>query len=275
MSEQDKTSVKGAKCIKVDKYIYNTNLVLGQTLNSIVYRGMNTHSKKIVGIKAIKKSNIESPSQLEYILNEITNHKKLSHPNIVEFIDSFQTDTKIYIVSEYCNLNSLRMLMRNNKFDEREIINFIKQISLALKFCHDNNIAHRDIKPENILCHLENDKIRYKICDMGISKEFTEDRNVFSSSIGTKLYLDPQRLNSEAYTSKSDIYCLGLVAFEMIYDSHLIKERIENNCVLGIHRILENQKSMDVAELLIKMLQNNEEDRISFSEILILLESTI
>jgi serine/threonine-protein kinase ULK/ATG1 len=79
----------------------------------------------------------------------------------------------------------------------------------GLKYLNTNNIIHRDLKPANIL--LKNKEC--KISDFGFAKNIENDNSLLKSVVGTPLYMSPQILQKEKYTSKSDLWSIGLIFY--------------------------------------------------------------
>lgn len=136
----------------------------------------------------------------------------MSHPNIVRLIDSFESDGKLYIFLESLK-QSLFEYMSKKTFDEETAISIFREIVKAIVFLHSKKLAHRDIKPENVLL----DELgNIKVCDFGFcaSIEGEERRNTFC---GTQQYLPPEIMLSLDQTEKVDIWCLGVLLFELLH----------------------------------------------------------
>ncbi|KAI0875026.1 serine/threonine-protein kinase gcn2 [Hypoxylon argillaceum] len=155
--------------------------------------------------------------------------------------------TVMYISMEYCDKRTLRDLIQRNLWKEtEEIWRLFRQILEGLVHIHGLNIVHRDLKPENIFIGLGPDGVNnVKIGDFGLATtgQFTMDKavppNVESSeltrSVGTSYYVAPElrRQVSGSYTSKVDMYSLGIIFFEMCYYSIIGMERADKLGKLG------------------------------------------
>lgn len=145
--------------------------------------------------------------------------RDLSSPCIVKYIDSFVSDDKkLSIVMEYCDGGDLATLIKTRRkshhlFHENEIKNVLCQIAIALSHCHERNIFHRDIKTDNVfLCK----NGRVKLGDFGVSKQMQDSDSLAQTAIGTPYYLSPEICKGEPYDSKSDIWALGCIMYEMM-----------------------------------------------------------
>jgi len=207
-----------ANLVQVKDYIFDSHAILGKGSMSTVYKAVDMRTKNFVGIKKVSKRALNSEYLITSLLNEINIHTKVRHPNIVSLEDVVRSSNNIYLVLEYCNSKTLRdYLKKAGKLSERETKYILNQIIQGMDTLIQNNIIHRDIKPENILCHQEGDKLTFKICDFGFSKKLAEKDQILHSAIGSPQYMDLQRLSSEAYSSKSDVFSLGVIAHEMLF----------------------------------------------------------
>ncbi|KAI8950785.1 serine/threonine-protein kinase gcn2 [Xylaria longipes] len=155
--------------------------------------------------------------------------------------------TVMYISMEYCDKRTLRDLIQRNLWKEtEEIWRLFRQILEGLVHIHGLNIVHRDLKPENIFIGLGPDGVNnVKIGDFGLATtgQFAVDKAISASvesndltrSVGTSYYVAPEvrRQASGSYTSKVDMYSLGIIFFEMCYYSISGMERADKLGKLG------------------------------------------
>ncbi|KAI1169252.1 serine/threonine-protein kinase gcn2 [Nemania serpens] len=157
--------------------------------------------------------------------------------------------TVMYISMEYCDKRTLRDLIQRNLWKEtEEIWRLFRQMLEGLVHIHGLNIVHRDLKPENIFIGLGLDGVHnVKIGDFGLATtgNFTVDKAVSANaestdltrSVGTSYYVAPEvrRQSNGSYTSKVDMYSLGIIFFEMCYYSITGMERADKLGKLGQH----------------------------------------
>jgi len=204
--------------IQIKDYVFNAESVIGKGKMSTVYKAVNIKTKEIVAVKKISQKALSSEYLVTSLLNEISIHDKVKHPNIVGLKEVIRSTNNIYLVLEYCNEGTLRdYLKKRGKVSEKEAKQILIQIIQGMDVLLQNNIIHRDIKPENILCHNNNGTLVFKICDFGFSKKLAEKDQLLQSAIGSPQYMDLQRLSSEGYSSKSDVFSLGIITYEMVY----------------------------------------------------------
>lgn len=119
----------------------------------------------------------------------------------------------MYLVMEYCE-QDLAKYLKKNKCDEKTAIYILKQLVLGFRELVNQGIIHRDLKPANILV---NSKGEFKLADFGFAKFVDHyDSKLLYSIVGTPLYMSPQILNKTQYTTKSDIWSLGFIFYEML-----------------------------------------------------------
>ncbi|XP_050406899.1 serine/threonine-protein kinase PDIK1L-like [Patella vulgata] len=107
---------------------------------------------------------------LDKLKNEVKVLEPLSHPNIVEFADSFTEGACFYIVLEFCNAGDLNDFILNNKLNYLIKLSFTEQIFEGLSYLNERKIIHRDIKPDNIMINYTQNRYTIKIADFGLSR---------------------------------------------------------------------------------------------------------
>lgn len=191
---------------------YEIISVIGEGSFGKVYKCKNIETGQYVAIKKFKHDNDYQLANNSWY-RELKTIKKLSHPNIVQYIESFQKDNRGYIVYDYVDRNLYEYLKeRSNGLDVKLIKSIMYQLCKAVKYLHKNNIIHRDIKPENIL--ISNNKI--KLCDFGYSKEL-EKESVLTENVTSLWYRAPEiLLDGSGYGKEIDFWSIGCVMGELI-----------------------------------------------------------
>lgn len=177
----------------------------------------NTTGKK-VALKIIHKKLAAGQKFRERFKHSAEILKRLSHQNIVSFIDIIDTPTTLAIVLEYIDGISLEEFILKN-YDPAtplKLLPFFLQILEALDYAHRRKIVHRDIKPSNILI---NKQLIAKLIDFDMLKDFNTDSQFTTTpfTIGTFTFISPEQLeNSRDVSLHSDIYSSGLVLFYLL-----------------------------------------------------------
>ncbi|RWS23438.1 serine/threonine-protein kinase Nek8-like protein [Leptotrombidium deliense] len=138
----------------------------------------------------------------------------LSHPNIVTYFDSFESDGKLLIEMEYCDGGTLATFLQHltEPLKELEILTIFQQIVSAISYLHDKKILHRDLKTANIF--MTKDMV-VKVGDFGISKMLNTHKVGASTVVGTPSYLSPEMCKGKSYNQKTDIWALGCILHEI------------------------------------------------------------
>lgn len=252
---------------------------LGSGATGSVYLAFDRFLRKKVAVKTLHS--LES-DQLILFQNEAKATSKLSHPNIISILDFGCTEEGTpFMVLEYFHGDSLEnYLKKHNHMEWNEFKKILKGFCNALGYAHNQGLYHRDIKPSNILVSdLESNSPRVKLIDFGVAKliDFFQTTEFQGRTLaGTPEYMSPDVANGHAYSSKSDIYSLGCVAFECLSGVKPFKSESALQ-VIALHAKKSAPKLKDVSEfdipdvaehIVSKCLSKEPEERPSIDEIL-------
>lgn len=165
---------------------------------------------KYYAIKAIDKKDLLSRRQVEHVHNEREVLSIVSHPFLIKFWGTFQSETHVFFVMDYVPGGELFRLIKNKKLKEEEARFYIAEVTLAIEYLHSINVAYRDLKPENILL---DQRGHVKITDFGFAKQV---KDVTWTVCGTPDYLAPEIIRSKGYTKAVDWWGLGVLIFELL-----------------------------------------------------------
>ncbi|XP_052442742.1 serine/threonine-protein kinase Nek1 isoform X5 [Carassius gibelio] len=221
---------------------------------------------KEIGISRMSnKERQESRKEVAVLAN-------MSHPNIVQYKESFEESGCLYIVMDYCEGGDLFKKINNQRgtlFPEEQILDWLVQICLALKHVHDRKILHRDIKSQNIFLTKDG---TIQLGDFGIARVLNSTVELARTCIGTPYYLSPEICENKPYNNKSDIWALGCVLYEMCTLKHAFEAGNMKNLVLKIIRgsypPVSVHYSQDLRSLLAQLFKRNPRERPSVSAIL-------
>lgn len=192
---------------------------LNATSRSQVYLADDTTSKK--GLRVVLKTpsvNFEDdPAYIDLFLHEEWVAKRLKSPHLIKACHQNRERTFLYTVVEYVEGQTLKQWMVDNPEPAlTQVRGTIDQIARGLRCMHRMEMIHQDLKPDNILIDKDN---TLKIIDFGSTKiaGLAEIKSVLEhhSIMGTANYSAPEYFKGEAGTSRSDIYSLGIIAYEM------------------------------------------------------------
>uniref|UniRef100_A0A8C4R4I0 non-specific serine/threonine protein kinase n=1 Tax=Eptatretus burgeri TaxID=7764 RepID=A0A8C4R4I0_EPTBU len=159
----------------------------------------------------------------------------LRHPHVVSYHGSFQESESLCIVMDYCEGGDLFQRINTQKgipFCEEQVVHWLAQLCLALKYIHERKILHRDIKSQNIFLN----KGMVKLGDFGIARVLNSTTELARTCIGTPYYLSPEICENKPYNHKSDMWALGCVLYELCTLRHAFEAGNMKNLVLKIVR---------------------------------------
>lgn len=198
---------------KVGSYIIEKEIAIGSY--GTVSLCHNETNEKF----AIKKIQIQQKSMnlLTYIDNEITTLSQIANPNVVRFIEALRSANNFYIVMEFCKGRDLASYLSEfNNIPFRIVSKWMRKILIAFVELRGKNIVHRDIKPGNLLLTENNiEEAEVKIADFGFAKILKSP--MIDTQVGTPLYMAPEVIAMNQYNYKSDIWSLGVTAYELLY----------------------------------------------------------
>ncbi|MFC2134142.1 serine/threonine-protein kinase [Bacteroidota bacterium] len=242
------------KCFKKDEH-------------TAVYLANHIYLQKEIILKVLNTETIPDSIIIERFKREAKLLARLNHPNIINIYDFGTQDEFFYISFEYFKGTSLRTILNKNKLSLDEKESLVAQMLNGLESAHKHGIIHRDIKPENIFI---NDNNELKIGDFGLAFEVSDSFVTGQYTIvGTPCYMSPEQIDGKKITARSDLFSLGLVAFELFCGYNLllgkdINETINNLSSFREEEIFDKIASLpeNIRELITNLLRKNESNRI-------------
>jgi len=186
--------------------------VLGEGCNGLVVmaRGRRDHRK--YALKRIQKSKVH----LKALTAEVEIYLTLDHPHVAALRDVYETDTEIALLTECCEGGELyARLSRAGTYAEADAAEATKQMLLAVGYLHAHNVVHRDLKLENFLYESKEDLALLKLIDFGFAKVW-DSTTLMMASCGSIAYVSPDVLKGSGYTSKCDLWSLGVIVFMLL-----------------------------------------------------------
>ena len=196
---------------------------LGEGGMSYVYLAKEVATGQEVAIKVLSPKLASDKSSVERLRREAGLAMRLDHPNVCRILRLGESeDGLIYLVMPF---------LRGDLLSDREVkggpmnlatgLSLLRQVCAGLHHAHELQIVHRDLKPENIMLVPNDDGTdRAVVMDFGLAKERRADPSIAKLTatgiiLGTPEFMSPEQIRGKALDARSDVYALGIVAFEM------------------------------------------------------------
>src|SRR5690349_4143816 len=207
------------------------------------------HGRK-VALKVLPDELTQSESRLRRFRQEARAVLALNHPNILTVYEIGEAGDKYYIATEYIEGETLRQCLWSQPLKLDEALGVAIQVAMALEAAHAAGIVHRDIKPENIMLRQDRfvrDRI-VKVLDFGLAKLTDRDASAADPEavtipitetnpgiiMGTSGYMSPEQAQGESIDTRSDVFSLGVVLYEMIAGAPPFKGRTDSHTLVSI-----------------------------------------
>lgn len=188
--------------------------VIGTGGMAVVYKARCHRLNRLVAVKVLKDEFSGDEEFRRRFRAEGEAVAMLSHPNIVQVFDVSASDNAYYIVMELIDGISLKQYMEvKGVLNWKETLHFATQIAKGLEHAHSRGIVHRDIKPHNVMV-LKNGSV--KVMDFGIAQVMNKSSTLTKEALGSVHYISPEQAKGSFTDSRSDIYSLGVVMYEMM-----------------------------------------------------------
>ncbi|NWH18344.1 NEK11 kinase, partial [Grus americana] len=254
---------------------YTIERKLGNGSFGSVYLVSDRKAKQGEELKVLKEISVGDlkPNETVEANLEAQLLSKLDHPAIVKFYASFVERDSFCIITEYCEGGDLDLKIQEYKesgkiFTQRQIIDWFIQLLLGVNYMHERRILHRDLKAKNIF--LKNNLL--KIGDFGVSCLLMGSCDLATTFTGTPYYMSPEALKHQGYNTKSDIWSLGCILYEMCCMNHAFTGHNFLSVVLKIVEgdtpSLPDRYPSKLNAVLCSMLNKNPSSRPAASEIL-------
>mmetsp|Transcript_24853 Transcript_24853/g.55829 ORF Transcript_24853/g.55829 Transcript_24853/m.55829 type:complete len:353 (+) Transcript_24853:203-1261(+) len=165
-------------------------------------------------VKVIKKSALTAEDE-ESLKMEIQILHLTHHPNIVAVKEVFYSKQYVYLVMDIMTGGELfDRIVNKDHYTENEAKQALREITIAIQYCHDKNIVHRDLKPENLLLASRDDDSDIKVADFGFAI-YAEGYSI-TSQCGTPGYIAPEILKSKPYGKPADMWSFGVILYILL-----------------------------------------------------------
>ncbi|PWH15241.1 MAG: hypothetical protein DDG60_06390 [Anaerolineae bacterium] len=188
---------------------------LGEGGMAAVYKAYQPSMERYVALKILPRQMAQSEEFIARFRREARLVAQLQHPHILPVFDYGESDGYTYIVMPFVQSGTLSDLLKSRRLSYAEIRRIIVQIADALGYAHAHGMIHRDVKPSNVLI---DERGNCLLTDFGLAR-MAEATSMLTSSgaiIGTPAYMSPEQGAGSPLDSRSDIYSLGIILYEMV-----------------------------------------------------------
>lgn len=210
---------------------------LGRGAFGVVYEARHTQLGRQVAIKQLPQAFAADPDVRERFVAEAQMVASLDHPHIVPVYDFVESDGACLLIMERCQRSV------GDKFKDEGIVTdeacaAVLACLAALDFAHDKGLLHRDIKPENLMYDANG---VVKLGDFGIARALDADirRTATGMVVGTPAYMSPEQCRGDELTPASDIYSVGMMAYELLTGRLPFEDSASVNALLAHHLVSE------------------------------------
>ncbi|HEY2797388.1 MAG TPA: LpqB family beta-propeller domain-containing protein [Thermoanaerobaculia bacterium] len=243
-----------------------------------VYRALDTRLGREVALKVLPERFADSPDALARFEREARAVAALSHPNILSLFDFGQADGVVYAAAELLRGETLRERLVQERLPERKAVEIATAVADGLAAAHASGIVHRDLKPENVFLTSDG---RVKILDFGLARMDSSGEAKDATSVpttpsptepglvmGTAGYISPEQIRGKPADSRSDLFALGAVLYEMLTGERAFRGATTGESLAAILRDQPPDPSTRAASvssaldrLVARCLQKNPEER--------------
>lgn len=246
---------------------YDVIGLLGEGSFGRVYKAKQHSDGNFVALKVISKRG-RSAKELKGLRKECEIQRYLHHPNIIQMLDSFETENEIVVITEFAQRELNYILGKEGYLSEERVQAIVWDLISALYYLHSHRVLHRDLKPQNIL--LDGNSVA-KLCDFGFARNMSTGTHVLTSIKGTPLYMAPELIEEQPYDHNADLWSLGCIIYELLVGA----PPFCTSSILNLIRLIRHEQikwptwiSENCISFLKGLLQKNPEKRLTWPEIL-------
>ncbi len=188
-----------------------------------VYKAVQAPLGRLCALKVLspKYDQEDDPEFQRRFFREASTAANLNHANTITVYDYGQDGDIYYIAMEYVRGRTLYQILREDgPMDEVSVSHIMREVGRSLREAHALGVIHRDMKPANVVVTTQGEELALKVLDFGLVKKFTpedtEDLTQEGLFMGSPKYMAPEQILGHAVSPRTDIYALGVVAYEML-----------------------------------------------------------
>jgi serine/threonine protein kinase/Tfp pilus assembly protein PilF len=197
-----------------------------------VYLARDTSLERLVALKFLAKGSQGERHARKRFMTEARAAAAIDHPYICKIFEIGKADDRLYIVMEFVKGETLREAFVSGSIQVKQRLRIAIEIAEALRTAHAKGVVHRDLKPANIILTPDG---HIKVMDFGLAKrlpvdELTIDHDQTTTmtgvAVGTPAYMSPEQAECRQVDSRSDIFSLGIILYEMLTGAHPFRKDV-------------------------------------------------
>uniref|UniRef100_A0A8B9BIW5 Serine/threonine-protein kinase H1 n=1 Tax=Anser brachyrhynchus TaxID=132585 RepID=A0A8B9BIW5_9AVES len=194
---------------------YDIKALIGRGSFSRVVRVEHKATKQPYAIKMIETKYREGREVCE---SELSVLRRVRHTNIIQLIEVFETQDRVYMVMELATGGELfDRIIAKGSFTERDATRVLQMVLDGVRYLHTLGITHRDLKPENLLYYHPGTDSKIMITDFGLASARKKgDDCLMKTTCGTPEYIAPEILVRKPYTNSVDMWALGVISYILL-----------------------------------------------------------
>ncbi len=194
---------------------YEILKLLGEGGMGAVYKAQDRELDRLVALKVIRPELAGHASILQRFKQELILARKITHRNIIRIFDLGVADGIRFITMEFVEGQDLASLIdEREKYSPEETVKILRQVCAALEAAHAEGVVHRDLKPQNIMLEASG---RVCVMDFGLARSMeTTGMTQAGTVMGTPAYMSPEQAKGMPADERSDLYSLGIIAYQML-----------------------------------------------------------
>jgi tRNA A-37 threonylcarbamoyl transferase component Bud32 len=248
---------------------YRVLELLGSGAFATVYKAEHTPTTCTVALKAIRKDQLRSQTDVEYLQREISLMRGLDHPFIATLFEVREDAQAFYLSMELVeNGNLLDFINDRQGLTEEDTRRLFFQLLSALDYLHrEKRIVHRDLKAENVLLDRFNN---IRLVDFGLSNSFSQENPFLTTICGSPAYVSPEVFREEPYTTAADVWASGVLLYAMTcsclpFEGENLTAMLQ--AILAAAPVLPARCSPEFRALMARLLAKDPRQRITIAQV--------
>ncbi|MFT3765110.1 MAG: serine/threonine-protein kinase [Minicystis sp.] len=192
---------------------YELRARLGAGAMGVVFRAYDRELEEEVALKALLPWQIGEDRTLARLRSEVKLARRITHRNVCRVFDLGEDGELKFLTMELVPGKPLRELLAPGRVEPERVFAILEQIIAGLGAAHAEGVLHRDLKPENVMICGDG---RVALVDFGLARSLTHELTASGTRAGTPAYMSPEQIRGEPLDARSDMFSLGILAFELL-----------------------------------------------------------